>query len=250
MPFPKVFGFPDETPDAVLCRIRADIITKLAEAANISHSTIRPFFPADRLGDPNPGQDNTIYCALDSGMFVESAVKERKKVTSAITEVIWRAFLGQIEVEVYIDDLNSAGKTLRKPALKTFTFEGVTQEVAYVRTDDQIAPGVIGDEYSFVGDDSKDLAIIMIEPGCKTPLQRVLKGTRTIEGYVSGKGTLTVIRLNGKPETYHVSDNQARSLADVNVGDLMQWEADQDSMLVFSEVCFPPYDDDRYKNIE
>lgn len=124
MPFPiVVFGFPDETSVETLRGIRANIITKLAEATGISPQIIRPFFPTDRLGDPDPGQDTTIYCVLDTGMFVEKSKEERKKATSAIAEVIWRAFSGKIEVEVYIGDLNGAGKTLRRPASTRFTFE-------------------------------------------------------------------------------------------------------------------------------
>ena len=30
----------------------------------------------------------------------------------------------------------------------------------------------------------------------------------------------------------------------------MQWEADKDSDLVAYEICFPPYEDGRYQNIE
>lgn len=70
MPFPIVYGYPDQTPIGVLRQIRDDIITKLAIAANVPANTIRPFFPTDRLGDPDLGQDNTIYCALDTGMFM------------------------------------------------------------------------------------------------------------------------------------------------------------------------------------
>jgi len=111
MPFPKVFGFPDETPVALLRDIRQDIITELAKAVDISPDIIRPLFPADRLGNPDVGQDNTIYCELDSGMFGDKPSDFRAKATSAIAIVIWHAFGGKYEVEVFIGDLNPAGKT-------------------------------------------------------------------------------------------------------------------------------------------
>jgi hypothetical protein len=39
----------------------------------------------------------------------------RWKVTLAIANVIWTAFFGRYEVEVFIGDLDSEGKTLLKP---------------------------------------------------------------------------------------------------------------------------------------
>lgn len=37
---------------------------------------------------------------------------------------------------------------------------------------------------------------------------------------------------------------------DVQIGEQMQWAAEPESDLVFAEVCFPPYEDGRYENIE
>ncbi len=250
MPFPKVFGLPDATPLDLQRKIRADIIAKLAAAVGIEPSTIRPFFPQDRIGDPDEGQDNTIYCELDSGMFVGKPARERKAATSAIAEVIWQAFFGMIEVEVFIGDLDSTGKTLRKPALTTFVLDGIMLEVEYVETIDVIAAGVKCDSYTFVVDSSNDLAIITIEPGYETPLQVVLSGTRTIEGYVSGKGKLIVHGLDGEIRTYPVGYNYHGLTVEVKVGEKMQWKADKDYELVFSEVCSPPYVEGRYENVE
>ncbi len=114
MPFPTVFGLPDETPVELMSQIRADIITELASAVGIDPGMIRPFFPTDRLGNPDHGQDTTIYCVLDSGMFGVKSAEFREKATSAIAQVIWNAFEGNYEVEVMIGDLNSSGKTLLK----------------------------------------------------------------------------------------------------------------------------------------
>ena len=250
MPFPIVFGLPDETTSALLRKIRTNIIVKLAAATGIKPSTIRPFFPNDRIGDPDEGQDNTIYCKLDSGMFVGQPERMRKAATSAINGVIWQAFGGKFEVEVFINDLDGTGKTLRKPALKTFVLEGETLEVEYVETSDVVAAGIICDDYNFVGDASKDLAIITVAPGYKTPLQRVLEGTKTIEIYVSGKGKLTIYGLDNETRTYPVGVTQCELAVEVRVGELMQWEAHPDSELVFSEVCYPPYEEGRYEDIE
>lgn len=133
--------------------------------------------------------------------------------------------------------------------LKTFEFEGNSQPIDFVETV-PVNTGVECDVYAFVQDDSKDLGIIRINPGYKTPLQRVLKGQRTIEGYISGEGQLTIIRSGGNNEVYQVGNQTQEKLAiDINIGDLMQWQAKGSSRLIAYEICIPPYQDGRYENI-
>ena len=81
--------------------------------------------------------------------------------------------------------------------IKSFQFEGKELPVSFVETM-QVTNGVECDIYTFDGDTAKDLGIIRIKPAGKTPLQKVLKGDRTIEGYISGKGKLTITQPNGK----------------------------------------------------
>lgn len=134
--------------------------------------------------------------------------------------------------------------------LKSFRFEENEQVVSYVETM-RVTDGVDCEVYTFDGDSSKDLGIIKINPGRKTPLQKVLKGDRTIEGYVSGKGKLYVTKPDGRQETYAVGEESRKPFSViVEIGELMQWEADEDSDLVAYEICFPPYEDGRYQNIE
>ncbi|HIA91643.1 TPA: hypothetical protein EYO12_00820 [Candidatus Saccharibacteria bacterium] len=131
--------------------------------------------------------------------------------------------------------------------LKEFEFEGKTLAVDLIDTQ-QVKEGVVCQVYEFTGNSDMDLGIIAVEAGRKTPLQLVLKGTRTIEGYVSGKGTLNVQRSNGVAETYKFSETSEQNQIEVFVGDTMQWAAVED--LVFYEICFPPYKDGRFKNID
>lgn len=133
--------------------------------------------------------------------------------------------------------------------LDGFEFEGVLLPVEFVETT-KVAEGVKCDVYKFIGEKKKDLGIVKIEPGCKTPLQKVLKGEKTIEGYVSGSGKLTVTRKNGEVETFDVVDKPTEYLSVlVDIGDKMQWEASPDSKLLAYEVCFPPYEDGRFENL-
>ncbi|QQG44524.1 MAG: hypothetical protein HYW86_01250 [Candidatus Roizmanbacteria bacterium] len=142
-----------------------------------------------------------------------------------------------------------SGEQLLSP-VKTFQYEGKSLPVSHTSTLN-VTTGVECDVYQFVGDQSKDLGVIRIQPGCKTPLQKVLKGDKTVEGYISGKGKLIITKPNGEKYIYEVSDKLEKPLAVlVEIGELMQWEADKESDLKAYEVCYPPYEDGRYENIE
>ncbi len=129
--------------------------------------------------------------------------------------------------------------------LTEFEFEGQKQRISFIETMD-VAQGVKCDVYKFDGDKSKDLGIIEIEPNCKTPLQKVLKGDKTIEGYVSGEGKLT-ISTGGKDKTYPTKEGEKFSV-NVSIGETMQWQAGEKPLVTY-EICFPPYEDGRYENL-
>lgn len=131
--------------------------------------------------------------------------------------------------------------------LTTFEYDGKVLPVEFVETMD-VKDGVVCDVYSFIGDTSKDLGIVTVKRGHKTPLQRVLKGDKTIEGFVSGTGVLTVKPKYGKERTYQFNEGSNTSYIEVGVGETMQWLADTD--LIFYEVCYPPYSDGRFENLE
>lgn len=134
--------------------------------------------------------------------------------------------------------------------IKSFQFDEKEQLVTFFETM-QVADGVECDVYTFVGDTTKDLGIIRISPSSKTPLQKVIKGDRTIEGYISGRGRLTITKPDGKQQVYAVNEELSEPVVvTVKVGELMQWEADPDSNLKAYEICFPPYEDGRYENVE
>jgi hypothetical protein len=121
--------------------------------------------------------------------------------------------------------------------------------VNYVETI-PVKDGVLCDTYTFEGDSTRDLAIVQVEPGCKTPLQRVLKGTKTIEGFIKGKGVLTVKASDGTVQEYPFeTDQEMDKEVVVAVGEAMQWVADKETGLVFYEICEPPYEDGRYENL-
>lgn len=129
--------------------------------------------------------------------------------------------------------------------LTEFEFEGQKQKVSFIETTN-VAQGVKCDIYKFEGDGSKDLGVIKIGPNCKTPLQKVLKGDKTIEGYISGEGKL-IVTTGGKDKIYQAKESEKFSV-DVNIGETMQWQAGEKPLVAY-EICFPPYEDGRYENL-
>ncbi len=111
------------------------------------------------------------------------------------------------------------------------------------------APGAYCYVYNIEGDNNKDLGIIVMEPGAKTPLQKVLRGDRTIEGLVAGKGTLIITRVGGEIIEYHLDEERIPFSVEVKVGELMQWQAAPNSRLVAFEIYYPPYQEDRFENL-
>lgn len=135
----------------------------------------------------------------------------------------------------------------QRPFFTSFEWNNKSQLIKFVETE-KVAKGVECDVYSFIDDLTKDLGIIRIQPGHKTPLQRVLVGEKTIEGYISGKGKLVIKRVGGKEEIYEVGGKSESKLeVTVNVGDSMQWQAAAESYLTAYEICFPPYKEGRYE---
>jgi len=104
--------------------------------------------------------------------------------------------------------------------------------------------------YNIEGNDQRDLGIIVMEPGSKTPLQRVLRGDHTFEGFVSGKGTLTVVKECGEILVYQVGKQSKPTFSvEVKIGELMQWQAAPNARLVAFEICYPPYQENRFENL-
>lgn len=111
----------------------------------------------------------------------------------------------------------------------------------------KVKDGVECDVYTFSEDPTKDLAVVRVDKSTKTPLQRVLSGNSTVEGFVSGKGTLVVTLADGTVNKFIFDESNDVSEVVVEVGQVMQWTASDDQELVFYEICDPPYEDGRYE---
>lgn len=132
--------------------------------------------------------------------------------------------------------------------LTQFVLDGAACSVRFIDTQ-IVQEGVECDLYDFADDTSKDLAIVRVAQGHKTPLQRVLLGDKTVEGLCEGSGTLTVRAANGQTEEY-TFNSPTDPAVQVDVGQRMQWHANGNEDLIFYEICYPPYADGRFENIE
>lgn len=130
--------------------------------------------------------------------------------------------------------------------LETFTLFDRVKPVRFMETL-VVKEGVECDVYEFDGDSSRDLGIIRVDKGSSTPLQRVLGGDLTIEGHISGLGSLLVARVNGNREVYNYASSGPYRPVQVDIGDTMRWTAEED--LVFYEVCEPPYAEGRFQDL-
>lgn len=123
----------------------------------------------------------------------------------------------------------------------TFGIDGIERPVRYIETT-RPNEHTECDVYAFNDSVDYDLAIVEVKSNRKTPLQRVIKGDKTIEGYLFGEG---IFYLNN---TEHVFPSR-ESKINVQVGDIMQWKAGERG-LVFFEMCYPPYVDGRFEDVE
>ncbi len=131
--------------------------------------------------------------------------------------------------------------------LSSFSIGEQPNSVKYVETQ-QVKDGVECDVYTFEDDNTRDLAIVRVAGGFKTPLQRVLKGDKTIEGFLDGKAALTVVSKDGRSQKYTFESEEDKGKeVDVSVGQTMQWSADETTGLVFYEICEPSYEDGRFE---
>jgi hypothetical protein len=93
------------------------------------------------------------------------------------------------------------------------------------------------------------LAIVTVSPGCQTPVQRIVGGIKTTEGYFGGVGNLTILTEDATRMIFDFSKGAIREEVEVGVGMQMQWSAADSEPLVFYEVCEPPYEDGRFENL-
>ena len=130
--------------------------------------------------------------------------------------------------------------------LSNFKHAGIDWVVKFVETQ-IVKPGVDCDIYSITDDTTKDLTIVRVKKGFSTPKQLIIKGSKTIEGYISGKAFLSVTTASAKKIGYSFP-NTEWTYVELGVGATMQWHSIED--LTFYEICEPPYEAGRFKDLD
>ncbi len=107
------------------------------------------------------------------------------------------------------------------------------------------------DAYDYVGNNANDLAIVTVLPDCKTPLQKLYQGVRTIDRYISGRGTFTVKTAGGETKVFVFTGAETDKdfVYALKFGDEIQWQSASTSELVFCEFYEPRYEPGRFANI-
>lgn len=118
------------------------------------------------------------------------------------------------------------------------------QPVRFIESS-EVKDGVVCDVYEFVNDKSKDLGIVRVQKGFKTPLQLVCDGEKTMEIFQNGRAILTVIDQNDNEHIYNFPSEHSE--VEIRIGEKVQWEALEN--LVFAEICYPPYKEGRFKDL-
>lgn len=131
--------------------------------------------------------------------------------------------------------------------LKSFVVSGEILYLTYESTN-EVKKGVMCDVYSVVDRTDVDFAFVTMKGGSTTPLQRVVGGDRTTEIHVSGIGQFFFQENDGaEPKLFNLEEGKPFAL-DIPVGSTVRWIAETD--LTFAEVCYPPYEDGRYIDLE
>ena len=134
--------------------------------------------------------------------------------------------------------------------ISTLPFEGKSLPVTFVESQ-QVKEGVTCDIYTIDGDSTKDLAVIEIQPGLRSPRQRISKGTRTIQRFIGGSANLYIDELDGGERTRYFKSEEAAQNNDVEVqiGEIMQWSSLGPDPLVYYEICEPPFEKGRFEDL-
>lgn len=201
-----------------------DIIKKKARNITVIHSDNDPYVPTDHAQFLSEKLNARLLLIGGQGHFNLEQSEEYR----------------QFPLLAQIIETNG----LSKSSDKLIAFRG--QPVNFVETQ-HVKDGVECDVYSFTEDDAKDLGIIFIRQGVKSPKQRILKGDKTVEGFLEGAADLTISRGSSDKTTYAYADNSYGADVTLEIGDTMQWIADEDS--VCYEICYPPYADGRFEDV-
>lgn len=120
-----------------------------------------------------------------------------------------------------------------------FEVDGRLRVIKFIKTEHS-AGGIDSDLYSFTDDPKHELAIYTLQAGCQTPSKIIHPGRKVLEGFIKGKGTLTVDLGTGAKSNYYFESEGRNKEITVVAGQALQWTAPRDSYLVYYEMREAP----------
>jgi peptidase E len=118
-----------------------------------------------------------------------------------------------------------------------FSFEigNISREIVFVKSV-HLSESVDSDVYSFLDDKSQILSIVKVKKGVKTLIETVESNNKIIEGFLKGKGTLTVFLQGNNKNSYYFETAGYNKEVEILNGQSVQWSAPNDSDLIYYKI--------------
>jgi dipeptidase E len=125
--------------------------------------------------------------------------------------------------------------TKQPDKIYSFNMGNEIRDIAFI-TSEHVTEGIDSDVYSFLDNSTQILTITKVKKGSKTPLEKITTGSKIVEGFIKGKGTLTVHLESGTQNTYYFETAGFNKPVDVKIGQSVQWTAPLDADLVYYKI--------------
>ncbi len=112
---------------------------------------------------------------------------------------------------------------------------GVTRTISYINSL-HVSDGVDSDIYTFIDDNSQVLSIVKVKRGFKSPFEKIMSHNKVIEGFLKGKGTLTVTIEGGTKNEYYFENEGYNKVIELEYGQTIQWTAPKNDDLVYYKI--------------
>lgn len=126
-------------------------------------------------------------------------------------------------------------ESTQKDNIFSFEIGNVNREIMYIKSV-HIASGIDSDVYSFLDDKSQVLSIVRVKRGVKSPLEKIESANKIIEGFLKGKGTLSVSTFGNNKNTYYFETAGYNKEVEIHTGESVQWSAPKDADLIYYKI--------------
>lgn len=112
---------------------------------------------------------------------------------------------------------------------------GVVRTITYLNSV-HVSDGVDSDIYTFIDDNSQVLSIVKVKHGFKSPKEKIESHNKVIEGFLKGRGTLSVTFEDGNKNEYYFENEGYNKVIELEDGQSVQWTAPKNDDLVYYKI--------------